>query len=272
MCSHEVTQKEWEDVMGTLPADINTQITAEKPQGQGIGDNYPVYYVEWFETIVYCNKLSISEGLDCAYSISGKDESYWQNFNYTGNISGITTTVCNSVEIDMTANGYRLPTEVEWEYAARGGKNLESYRFAGSDDYTKVAWVRENSDLTAHPVKTDKTEGIDSANSLGLYDMCGNVNEWIWDYYNSNSSSIATNTPITGATSGTDSKRVNKGGGWDSIASVETNDTATIDRHSGTESTLGGSTTMIDTNGDDEEETVPLGFGFRVVKTAPTNP
>lgn len=253
LCDHEVTQKEWQDVMGALPAEIGGH-------EQGVGDNYPVYYVNWFAGIVFCNKLSIREGLDCAYSIDGKDESYWRDFNYNNEVSNVTTTLCDSVQLDISANGYRLPTEVEWEYAARGGKNLESYKFAGSDDYTNVAWARENADLTTHPVKTDKTEGIDSANSLGLYDMCGNVNEWVWDYYNSSSSAIGTNTPITGATSGSSSMRVKKGGGFDSKTE---DDTASIDRHSGSTPTQikGSASGGID-----------IGFGFRVARKASAYP
>ena len=166
------------------------------------------------------------------------------------------STIINIVTLDITANGYRLPVEVEWEYAARGGTALETYNFSGGDDCSTVAWVYENSDLLVHPVKTDKKGGINSANSLGIYDMCGNVNEWCWD----RSSSITSSTPITGPTSTSSKSRVKKGGGWDSAAA-----NVTIDRHSGTNQTANGSDTNI--NG----KTVPLGFGFRVVQTAGTN-
>ncbi|MCR4953547.1 MAG: SUMF1/EgtB/PvdO family nonheme iron enzyme, partial [Treponema sp.] len=253
LCDHEVTQKEWQDVMGALPAEMS-----QHPQGEG--DNYPVYYVNWYAAIVYCNKLSIREGLDCAYSIDGKDESYWQYFNYSTSISSITAADCNKVQFDMSADGYRLPTEIEWEYAARGGKNLENYTFSGGNDYTTIAWVYENSESSTHPVKTDKISGTDSANSLGLYDMCGNVNEWCWDFYNA---TLDTTIPITGPDEApSDSKRAKRGGGWDSVATSY----ATIDRRSGSTPTeTGGSTTR-------EGTKLYYGLGFRVAKKASTYP
>jgi formylglycine-generating enzyme required for sulfatase activity len=90
--------------------------------------------------------------------------------------------------------------------------------------------------------------------------MCGNVNEWIWDYYNNSEPSVDTNPPITGATSGTSSKRVKKGGGFDSNPE---NDTASIDRHSGS------TPTQIKGSSSEGED---IGFGFRVARTASTNP
>ena len=122
-------------------------------RGWGRGKQ-PVIHVDWNDAIAYCNWLSETEGLSPCYSGKGK-----------------------MVECDFSANGYRLPTEAEWEYAARGGQDSQGFIYAGSDNPDDVAWYADNSNEQLHPV------GEKEPNELGLYDMCGNIFEWCWDWY-----------------------------------------------------------------------------------------
>jgi formylglycine-generating enzyme required for sulfatase activity len=161
MGKHEVTQKEWYAVMGETVDDQlalrNYQYTSSTGVLYGKEDDHPIYYVSWYEAVDYCNRLSTAGGLNPAYTIN-KDTDPW------------------TVTCDFTAPGYRLPTEAEWEYAARGGNTGESYTYSGSDILDEVAWYSGTSGTNTHPVK-----GKDH-NGLGLYDMSGNVNEWCWDW------------------------------------------------------------------------------------------
>ena len=104
----------------------------------------------------------------------------------------------------LTGKNFRLPTEAEWEYAARGGKKSKGYKYSGSNTIDDVAWYTNNSGSKTHDVKTKQ------ANELGIYDMSGNVYEWCQDWYGSYSSSSQTNP--TGPSSG--SYRVRRGGSW----------------------------------------------------------
>ena len=108
----------------------------------------------------------------------------------------------------QTGQNFRLPTEAEWEYAARGGNKSRGYKYSGSNNIGDVAWYTDNSSYKTHDVKTK------SPNELGLYDMSGNVWEWCQDWYGSYGSSAQTNP--TGASSG--SRRVYRGGSWSSSA------------------------------------------------------
>ena len=150
-----VTQKQYLYVMNQNPSKLQ-------------GEDKPVEMVNWCEAIIYCNTLSTMQGLTPCYNI--------------GSITDLRTCdysspVWKRISCNFNANGYRLPTEAEWDYAARGGKNCDPYKYSGSSDINKVAWYGENSDITTHIV------GTKAPNSLGLYDMCGNVMEWCWDYF-----------------------------------------------------------------------------------------
>ena len=161
------------------------------------GDNLPVEQVTWYDAIEFCNKLSEKEGLQKVYTITGRTPA-------TGYpISNATVTMNNN------ANGYRFPTEAEWEFAANGGGNVRSTTaYSGSNSVDAVAWYSENSGKKTHPV------GTKAPSNLGLYDMSGNVWEWCWDWYGSYSNGAQTDP--RGVSSGVG--RVLRGGGWGNSA------------------------------------------------------
>lgn len=206
VCDHEVTQKEYETYCKYGSGSPTTTY-------YGKGENYPAYYVSWYDAIVYCNLRSIDEGLTPAYSIETEtDPAKWAGIvsdsgspeKYCGPSSNNST--WNSMTFNQDADGYRLPTEAEWEYIARGGSEWKTYTCSGSNTVGDVAWYSGNSGEKTHEVKTK------NANSLGIYDMNGNVSEWCYDWC---SSSIGTDTPATGAASSDISYRVLRGGSWD---------------------------------------------------------
>nr|MCR4714558.1 formylglycine-generating enzyme family protein [Treponemataceae bacterium] len=208
VCDHEVTQAEFAAVMENNTSNFDGSNNNETVEGEK-QKNRPVESVSWFNMLVYCNKRSSADGLTECYTINGStDPDDWGAVPTPDNPTNSAT--WNAVTCDFSANGYRLPTEAEWEYLARSGNNgipTTQTTYSGSNTVGNVAWYHDNSGNKSHEVKKK------TANSLGLYDMSGNVWEWCWDWLGD----ITSNTPATGVSSG--SARVSRGGSWYNNAS-----------------------------------------------------
>ena len=200
MGKYEVTQAEYEKYCSygsSSPSPI-----------YGDGDNYPAYFVSWYDALVYCNKRSIAEGLTPCYSINDStDPKDWGEIPSKSDDPLRDT--WDVATCDFNANGYRLPTEAEWEYAARAGDNtVDSFTYSGTsnvDELGDYAWYKDNSNDTTHEV------GIKKANAFGLYDMTGNLQEWCWNWSTDSYDTEAEGgSDPTGSSSG--SNRVCRGG------------------------------------------------------------
>jgi formylglycine-generating enzyme required for sulfatase activity len=187
MGKYLITQAQYEEVTGENPCYFTTPVSTETSTA-----NRPVECVTWYDAVEFCNKLSVKEGLTPVYTITEREPA-------TGY-----PIIDADVTADWSANGYRLPTEAQWEYACRAGTTT-AYN-TGATITNNTGWYANNSGDRTHKV------GEKPANKWGLYDMHGNVYEWCWDWYSATyySSSPAQNP--TGPVSG--GNRVDRGGSF----------------------------------------------------------
>jgi formylglycine-generating enzyme required for sulfatase activity len=171
---HELTQAQYEAVMGQNPSYFSPTGEGKAKIAGASTDAHPVERVSWTDAVQFCNKLSEREGLRPFYEIDGE----------------------NVTVLSWSGEGYRLPTEAEWEYASRGDPV----------SLAECAWYDNNSEDATHPV------GQKLPNQLGLHDMLGNVNEWCWDGYGAEYYKQSPSDDPRGPSGAT--RRVIRGGGW----------------------------------------------------------
>jgi formylglycine-generating enzyme required for sulfatase activity len=178
-----------------------------------ITESEPVTAINWRDAVIWCNAYSEMSGKEPVYYTEG---TYTTVLRTSTNDSG-TNTAADGVKMKTSANGYRLPTDAEWEYAARGGVPSASAfanRWAGTNDGGSLgayAWYKSNSDSATHRA------GEKKASAAGLHDMSGNVWEWCWDWYGAISTNTEPATDPVGSSLGT--YRVIRGGSWGHDAS-----------------------------------------------------
>jgi formylglycine-generating enzyme required for sulfatase activity len=201
---YPVTQGQYQTVMRENPSQFQAPVSPE-----GSTKNRPVEMVSWYDAIVFCNKLSVKEGLTPAYIMDGlggetTDTPKWGSVpKKDKNPLPAAMARWENVKIVEGSTGYRLPTEAQWEYACRAGTTT-AYNTSDGVLSGNVGWYKDNSDRRTHSV------GEKPANAWGLFDTHGNVYEWCWDRYGAYEAGAQTDP--TGAVSS--NTRVLRGGSW----------------------------------------------------------
>ena len=206
----ELTLEKWNEVRAW--AVENGYEVIGSTVGIGCADDHPVVNVNWYDAVKWCNARSEMEGLLPVYYLDPGHQEVYRAGEHRASVA----------DVRWNANGYRLPTEAEWEFAARGGKASEGFRYSGSDNIEVVAWYGFNS--SGAPCNFFGGNGTfpvasKAPNELGLYNMSGNAEEWVWDnpglYLESNT---ATNPRGPANISSFESgERMVRGGGFNSI-------------------------------------------------------
>lgn len=181
MSKYEVTVYEWSTFVKE-----NKNMKMPPQQRWGLNDDFPITNVTWEDAIWFCNWLSKKNFLDPVYSIKN-----------------------GQIHCDFDKNGFRLPTEAEWEYAAKGGNKSRNTAYSGHNNLELISWYGKNSG------KSPRTVGTKMPNELGIYDMTGNVWEWCWDWYNEYYYNYGENNDPRGPEKGVN--RCIRGGSWDTM-------------------------------------------------------
>jgi len=192
---YEVTFELWTEVRDWALKKGYTDLSAGRNGFNPAGPDNPVTEISWYDVVKWCNARSEKEGYSPVYFIDND----WKTIYRTGQIN------ISAEQVNWTENGYRLPTEYEWEFAVRRGNQTHAYNFSGSNTLADVAWCNSNSGNTTHPV------GLKKPNELGIHDMSGNVYEWCWDFYAKEYQNGETKDP-KGPLTSQNNTRVIKGG------------------------------------------------------------